>query len=106
MKKAYTIIFSHIFINDLNHYVEIIGNTLHAPVAAQVLKDEIDAAILEIKKKPLEYPIVKDKYLAALGFRYSQAAKNCMIFFIVEGKVIKILRFLDKEAAAGKTVRL
>ena len=89
----YTLKFAKIFKEDVKSSVNYIKHTLHAPAAAERLKDEIKNTYKKIKEMPFIYPVVPNSYLASLGFRFTMV-KNYMLFYIVEEKEITIIRFL------------
>jgi plasmid stabilization system protein ParE len=89
----YKLNFSKKFKEDVTQTVNYIKHTLQAPVASERLKAEIKNSYKIIKETPFIYPVVPDDYLASLGFRFTMV-KNYMLFYIVEEKQIKIIRFL------------
>ena len=89
----FTLNFTTMFRADVKSSVNYIRHTLQAPAAAQRLKEEIKRTYKIIKETPFMYPIVPNDYLASLGFRFTMV-KNYMIFYIVAGKQVNIIRFL------------
>ncbi|GHU16412.1 hypothetical protein FACS189450_07980 [Spirochaetia bacterium] len=89
----YKLIFGKTFREDVKSSVNYIRQTLQAPVAAGRLKDEIKKTYKTIRDTPFIYPVVPNEYLASLGFRFTMV-KNYMMFYIVEGNQINIVRFL------------
>ena len=89
----YKLKLSEPFVEDVNISVNYIKNTLLEPIAAQRLKDDVKKAYKKIRENPLIYPVVPDKYLSELGYRFKMV-KNYILFYIVEKKVIKVTRFL------------
>lgn len=89
----YSLKLSDPFIDDVASALEYIMQTLQAPAAAQRLKDEIKKSYKTIKETPFIYPVVPDKYLASLGYRFKMV-NNYMLFYTVEKNVIEIVRFL------------
>jgi plasmid stabilization system protein ParE len=90
---VYSLKLSDPFINDVDSSIKYIKQNLQAPAAAQNLKDEIKNSYKKIKKTPFIYPLVPDKYLASLGYRFKMV-KNYILFYTVENTVIEIIRFL------------
>jgi plasmid stabilization system protein ParE len=68
---------------------------LQAPKAADNLIIEILEKLKKIKDNPKIRPLVRDEYLADLGYRLINV-KNYMIFYIIDddNKRINIIRFL------------
>jgi ABC-type Fe3+-hydroxamate transport system substrate-binding protein len=92
---VYSLVFSKLFDNDIAESIDYIADALHNPAAALRLLDEADQKLIEIKNNPRYRPLVNDKYLANLGYRFA-IAKNYLLFYIIgDGdQHIKIVRFL------------
>jgi len=80
--------------DDKKSSIKHIEQTLHSPIAAELLEDEIEKTYKKIKETPFMYPPVPDKYLASLGYRYTVMVNNYMMFYIVDKEEIRITRFL------------
>jgi plasmid stabilization system protein ParE len=91
----YKLYFSKSYRRDVDATYVYIKNKLEAPMAADNLVMEILEKLNTIKENPRIRPLVKDKYLASLGYR-SINAKNYTIFYIIgsDDKHIKVIRFL------------
>ena len=71
----YRLSFSELYDSDVDSCYSYIRNRLQAPVAA-------DNLIIEIKENPNARPLVRDAYLASLGYRLINV-KNYIIFYII-----------------------
>ena len=80
---------------DMREAVAYIAGKLHNLPAANRLHDEADKAIFSLEEMPHRHPIVQDKHLASLGFRFFPV-RNYLVFYIVreESKTVVIERFL------------
>ena len=87
--------FSKLYDNDVDLSYNYIKNKLQAPKAADNLIIEILEKLKRIKENPKIRPLVRDEYLANLGYRLIKV-KNYMIFYIIDDDDIhiKIVRFL------------
>ena len=89
----YKLNFAKHFQEDVKSTINYITNTLQAPVASERLINEIKTTYKNLKQNPFMYPVVPNDDLASTGFRFTMV-KNYMLFYIVEGKQINIIRFL------------
>ena len=91
----YSIRFSKLYDNDVDTSYNYIKDNLQAPKAANNLIIEILEKLNKIKENPKIRPLVRDEYLANIGYRLINV-KNFMIFYIIDddNKLIKIIRFL------------
>jgi plasmid stabilization system protein ParE len=91
----YKLKISKLYKEDTSSSYNYIKTKLEAPMAANNLKIEIKEKINKIKENPNIRPLVRDKYLASLGYRLINV-KNYMIFYVIDedNKHIKIIRFL------------
>jgi plasmid stabilization system protein ParE len=91
----YRLKISKLYKEDTSSSYNYIKYKLEAPMAANNLKKEMKEQINKIKVNPRIRPLVKDEYLANLGYRLINV-KNFMIFYIIDddNKRIKIIRFL------------
>jgi len=90
------LIISRAYKEDTISAYNYIKNALNAPMAAQKLKNEVKQKLMYISKNPTHRPLVRDKYLASLGYRLI-SVKNYLIFYIIgddDDSRIKIIRFL------------
>ena len=87
--------FSKLYDRDVDTCYNYIKDKLEAPMAADNLIIEILEKLNRIKENPKIRPLVRDEYLASLGFR-SIKVKNYVIFYIIgnDNKHVKIIRFL------------
>jgi plasmid stabilization system protein ParE len=72
-----------------------IADELQNPVAAARRVELIDAAIRTLEKDPARFPLVRDDYLAAKGYRMV-VVKNHLVFFIVREDVefVSVMRVI------------
>ena len=91
----YRLKISKLYKEDTSSSYNYIKYKLEAPMAANNLKKEIKEKLNKIKVNPKIRPLVRDEYLANLGYRLINV-KNFMIFYIIDdnNKHIKIIRFL------------
>ena len=87
--------FSKLYDRDVDLSYNYIKDNLEAPMAAENLIIEILEKLNKIKENPKIRPLVRDEYLASLGYR-SIKVKNYVIFYIIgEGNNhVKVVRFL------------
>ena len=87
--------FSKLYDIDVDSSYNYIKNKLEAPKAADNLIIETLEKLNKIKENPKIRPLVRDEYLASLGYR-SIKVKNYVIFYIIgnDNKHVKIVRFL------------
>jgi plasmid stabilization system protein ParE len=92
---VYRLKFSKLYRNDVDSSYNYITNKLKAPMAANNLIKEILEKLNKIKENPNICPLVRDEYLASLGYRLI-SVKNYIIFYIIgnDNKHIKVIRFL------------
>ena len=87
--------FSKLYDRDVDLSYNYIKDKLEAPMAADNLIIEILEKLNKLKENPKIRPLVRDEYLASLGYR-SIKVKNYIIFYIIgnDNKHVKIVRFL------------
>ena len=80
---------------DVDSCYDYIKDTLKNPKAADDLIAKIIDKLNKIRENPKIRPLVRDEYLAGLGYRLI-TVKNYMIFYIIgeDNKHLKIIRFL------------
>ena len=80
---------------DITVTVNYISKELKAPVAANILLDEIEKHEEILSESPHMYPNVPDKFLASLGLKFV-IIKNYYMFFVIDEKVnvVNVIRFL------------
>ena len=80
---------------DMEEAEEYIAGNLHNLAAANRLHSEAYKAISSLEEMPRRHPLVSDKHLASLGFRFFPV-RNYLVFYIVreENKTVVIERFL------------
>jgi len=91
----YKLKISKLYDSDVDSCYDYINNTLKNPTAAYNLISEIKEKLIFICENPKIRPLVKDDYLANLGYRLL-IIKNYLLFYIIgeDDKHIKIVRFL------------
>ena len=79
-------------IEEAHAYIE---HVLKNPQAAEILLDEIDAALSGLTNMPERHPPVRDELLAAWDIRFVQV-RNYLAFFTVDhaSARVELLRFL------------
>ena len=87
--------FSKLYDRDVDSSYNYIKDKLEAPMAADNLIIETLEKLNKLKENPKIRPLVRDEYLASLGYR-SIKVKNYVIFYIIgnDNKYVKIVRFL------------
>jgi len=80
---------------DIAEAVRYIAIELRNLTAANNLLDDIEKAVESLNKMPKRYPLVKDEFLASLGFRF-MPVNNYLVFYIVrdEKKTVTVERVL------------
>lgn len=80
---------------DIAEAARYIVKDLQNPVAANKLLDDIESAVASLEDMPKRHQLVKNDYLAGLGFRFL-TVHNYLIFYIVreDAKSVTIERFL------------
>lgn len=68
--------------NDIQSAVLYIKNELQNPGAAADMMNLFENEIRSLSEMPERYPLVKDSFLAADGFRITEV-KNYLIFYII-----------------------
>ena len=91
----YKLKISKLYDSDVDSSYDYINDTLKNPKAAYNLIVNITNKLLKIRENPKIRPLVRDEYLASLGYRLINV-KNYMIFYIIDedNKYLKIVRFL------------
>ena len=91
----YRLKFSELYRKDVDSSYNYIKDKLEAPMAADNLIIETLDKLNKLKENPKIRPLVRDEYLASLGYR-SIKVKNYVIFYIIgnDNKHVKIVRFL------------
>ena len=91
----YDLIISEPAEDDMTDIGMYITQTLHSPVAALNLLDEIDKQIISLEQMPKRYALVSDERLAKLGIR-SIPVNNYLIFYTVDEYMqsVTIIRIL------------
>jgi len=91
----YNIKVSKLYDADVDSCYDYINDTLENPIAAENLIKNIIEALLKISENPKIRPLVRDEFLASLGYRLINV-KNYMIFYIIDepNNYLKIVRFL------------
>jgi plasmid stabilization system protein ParE len=80
---------------EMREIYRYIAEELQNPIAAQRRITQIESAIRSLRENPACYPLVRDEYLAAKGYRLV-AAKNHIVFYIVREKqqIVSIMRVM------------
>lgn len=80
---------------DIAEAARHIAKELQNPVAANKLLDDIESAVASLENMPKRHELVKNEYLASLGFRFFMV-HNYLVFYIVRDdiKSVTIERFL------------
>lgn len=96
--KAYKVIVSKSYHNDLENIIYYISKNFDSPFTALALLDEIEKEVSSLSVMPYRYSLVLNPYLKSLGFRKFMV-KNYIIFYKVneENKTIMIHRILHKK---------
>ena len=91
----YLLKISKLYDIDVDSCYDYINENLKNPNAANNLIMEIINKLNIISENPKSRPLVRDEYLANLGYRLI-TVKNYMIFYIIgeDNKHLKIVRFL------------
>ena len=90
----YRLKISKLYDLDVDSCYDYINDNLKNPKAANNLITEIMNKLNIISENPKIRPLVRDEYLANLGYRLI-TVKHYMIFYIIgEDNEIKIIRFL------------
>jgi len=71
--------------SDLRDIARYISSQLNAPKAALNTIRAINDAITKLETNALIYPLVRDDYLASLGYRLL-VVKNYIVFYVVNEK--------------------
>ena len=93
MPKPYKLSYLPLFWDDLNKAVSYIANTLGNPGAAERLVDQLEEKIFEYRQNPTiatKYRSTKHRAQQYYWF----AVGNYMVFYVVEGDVMEVRRFL------------
>jgi toxin ParE1/3/4 len=92
---VYKLKISKFYDEDVDSCYDYINDTLQNPKAADDLILNVMEKLNKISENPKIRPLVRDEYLASLGYRLI-TVKNYMIFYIIdeEDKHLKIVRFL------------
>ena len=93
MPKHYSVRYLPLFWDDLNKTVGYIAHTLQNPDAAERLVNQVETKILEY----LEHPEIATKYRSSKPRArqyYWFAVGNYMVFYVLEGNVMEVRRFL------------
>ncbi|MCL1819028.1 MAG: type II toxin-antitoxin system RelE/ParE family toxin [Oscillospiraceae bacterium] len=83
--EAYKVKVTNSADNDLNDIAQYISSELNAPQTALKMTRAIREAISKLEKTALLRPLVRDKRLAALGYR-PLVIKNYIAFYVVNEK--------------------
>ena len=80
---------------DIREIHRYISDELHNPSAAARRISLIDKAIQSLKQNPARFPLVKDRYLASIGFRMT-IVKSHLVFFTIneDESIVSIMRVL------------
>ena len=91
----YKLKISKLYDSDVDSCYDYIKDTLKNPKAADDLITKIMDKLNIISENPKIRPLVRDEYLANIGYRLI-TVKNYMIFYIIgeDNKHLKIVRFL------------
>ena len=91
----YRLKISKLFDSDVDSCYDYIRDNLKNPTAADNLTANILDKLIKIQENPKIRPLVRDEYLASLGYRLI-TVKNYLIFYIIgdDNKHIKVVRFL------------
>lgn len=82
-----------LFWDDLNEAVSYIADVLHNPAAAERLLDRVEAGILEHLRNPTLCAIYHSSVDRPCTY-YWFPVGNYMVFYVVEGDVMEVRRFL------------
>jgi plasmid stabilization system protein ParE len=89
----FSIVFADNANNDISESVVYISRVLMSPQAANSLLDIVEENKKILLSTPKIFSLVKDNVLSAHGIRFV-IVKNFLMFFVVEEKSVKIIRFL------------
>jgi addiction module RelE/StbE family toxin len=91
------LVFSKLFDEDVDSTYQYIQKKLEAPMAANNLIEELIKKLNYLKETPHTRALVRDDFLASLGFR-SIHIKNHTVFYIIreEQNEVAIVRVLYK----------
>lgn len=80
---------------DIADAARYIAKELQSPVAANKLLDDIENAVASLKNMPKRHGLVKNEYLASLGFRFFMV-HNYLVIYIVRDDIKSVIieRFL------------
>lgn len=82
-----------LFWDDLNSAVSYIADELAAPQAAEKLLDAVEAGILAHCENPEMASIYKNSYKHPDTYYWFEVG-NYMVFYVVQGHVMEVRRFL------------
>ena len=80
---------------DIREAADYIEFELYDPEASERLLNEVDQRISDLLDYPLKYAKIEDPVLEKQGIR-SFPVMNYVVFYLVSGNVIYILRFLHQ----------
>lgn len=94
--RPYSTIFSVDSMKDIKSSSDYIEFSLHNPVAADSLLEELDEELDNLEENPFICAVIDDPVLKAAGLRFS-IVKNYLLFYTVsiKEKTITIIRFLN-----------
>lgn len=82
-----------LFWDDLNEAVSYLADTLHNPAAAERLLDQVEAGILNHLESPTNCTVYRGDDDRPSPY-YWFSVGNYMVFYVVEGEVMEVRRFL------------
>lgn len=93
MSQKYKVIYTSLFLNDLDNIIDYIIYKLNNPISANNLLDEIEKEIFSRANNPDSY----EKYKSAKkrkNIYYRIYVKNYTIFYVVKNNTMEIRRIL------------
>lgn len=103
MDRAFTLEYTQQFWDDISETMRYIVCELRNPAAAQKLKDDTETEIRSRSFAPLSYaPYFTDE---ETGDKYYYIrVGNFMVFYVVEGEVMEVRRFVYGRRNLGKVL--
>lgn len=84
MSANYKVVIAEPAASDLDEIVAYHIDALHAAMAAKSLLNDFDGLVEELGQTPEIYLKVRNRDLAADGYRWAPLAKSYAVFFIVD----------------------
>ena len=89
----YELRYLSLFWDDLDDAVSHIADVLETPQAAERLLDEVESAILAHRENPTVALVYKTTHERPLFYNWFPVG-NYMVFYVVDGSVMEVRRFL------------